>query len=377
MRDVAIGKHAIAPRRDGVNAAGARQALSGYDYRMRTDELDFELPPELIAQVPPERRIDSRLLRYRRADRSISHHTFSDLPTLLRSSDLLVFNDARVLPARFTLRKSTGGRVEALFLKETVPGRWQVLLKNLGNFTRPLTFSDAPDILAKVERAIGAGEYEIALTAAIPAAVLLARIGRMPLPPYIRRQKDHDERDELDRARYQTVFARSPCAVAAPTASLHFTDELLDSLASGGIERTFVTLHVGLGTFKPVTAEVLEEHAMHVESYCIEPAAAEAINAAKSQNRRIVGVGTTAARVLESQPEGPIAPTEGQTGIFIYPPYRWKHVRAMITNFHLPRSTLIAMIGALVGLDEQRRIYQTAIDERYRFFSYGDAMLIE
>lgn len=344
---------------------------------MRTDELDFELPAELIAQVPPERRTDSRLLRYRRGDRTISHHIFSDLPNLLRPDDLLVFNDARVLPARFVLRKSTGGRVEALFLKETAPGRWQVLLKNLGNVSGPLTFSDEPNVLATIKNAIGAGEYEIELSPSIPSAELLGRVGRMPLPPYICREKDRDERDELDRARYQTVFARSPGAVAAPTASLHFTDELLDSLAARGVERTFVTLHVGLGTFKPVTAQTLEQHAMHVESYRIDPAAADAINVAKSQGRRIVAVGTTAARVLETQPQGPIAPTTGQTGIFIYPPYHWKHVGAMMTNFHLPRSTLIAMIAAMVGLNEQRRIYQTAIQERYRFFSYGDAMLID
>lgn len=344
---------------------------------MRTDELDFELPPEMIAQVPPQRRTDSRLLRYRRGDRTLLHHTFSDLPKLLRPGDLLVFNDARVLPARFVLRKSTGGRVEALFLKETFPGRWQVLLKNLGNVNGPLTFSDEPNVVATIKNAIGAGEYEIQLSSSIPAAELLGRIGRMPLPPYIRRARDHDERDELDRARYQTVFARSPGAVAAPTASLHFTDKLLDSLAARGIERTFVTLHVGLGTFKPVTADTLDQHAMHVESYCIKPAAADAINAAKSQGRRIVAVGTTAARVLESQPPGLIARTTSQTDIFIYPPYDWKHIGAMITNFHLPRSTLIAMIAAMVGLEEQRRIYQTAIQERYRFFSYGDAMLIE
>jgi S-adenosylmethionine:tRNA ribosyltransferase-isomerase len=345
---------------------------------MRTDELDFELPPELIAQVPPERRADSRLMHYRRSDHAIAHHRFSDVPDLLRSGDLLVFNDARVIPARFTLRKSTGGRVEGLFLKEIEPGRWLVLLKNLGNITGPLTFGDEPGLQATVLRAIGAGEHEIALGAAIPANELLSRLGRMPLPPYIRRDKDHDERDELDRARYQTVFARSPGAVAAPTAALHFTDALLNALASKGVERTFVTLHVGLGTFKPVTASALKDHAMHVESYSIEPHAAEALNRAKAEGRRIVAVGTTAARVLESQPEdGRFVPKMDETGIFIYPPYRWKHVGAMITNFHLPRSTLIALVAAMVGLDEQRRLYRIAIEQRYRFFSYGDAMLIE
>lgn len=344
---------------------------------MRTDDLDFDLPPELIAQVPPERRTDSRLLRYRRSDRSINHHRFSDLPALLRPGDLLVFNDARVIPARFTLRKNTGGRVEGLFLSESEPGCWRVLLKNLGNVSGPLSLWDEPEIRAEILQSIGAGEYEIALDPATPATDLLARIGRMPLPPYIHRRKDHDERDELDRSRYQTVFARSPGAVAAPTAALHFTDELLESLAARGIERIFVTLHVGLGTFKPVTVRTLEDHAMHVESYSIEPAAADAINAARAQGRRVIAVGTTAARVLESQPEGAIVPTQSTTGIFIHPPYRWKNVHALITNFHLPRSTLIAMVAAMVGIEEQRRIYRIAIQEKYRFFSYGDAMFID
>jgi S-adenosylmethionine:tRNA ribosyltransferase-isomerase len=344
---------------------------------MRTDELDFELPPELIAQVPPERRADSRLMHYRREGRSVEHRRFSDLPDLLRPGDLLVFNDARVLPARFTLRKNTGGRVEGLFLKETELGHWLVLLKNLGNVSGPVTFVDQADVQATVVRAIGAGEYEIALDAAVPASELLSRVGRMPLPPYIRREKDHDERDDLDRVRYQTVFARSPGAVAAPTAALHFTPELLEALAARGVERTFVTLHVGLGTFKPVTASALEDHAMHVESYSIESSAAEALNRAKAEGRRIVAIGTTSARVLESQPaEASFVTRSGETGIFIYPPYQWKHVGAMITNFHLPRSTLIALVAAMVGLDEQRRLYRLAIEQRYRFFSYGDAMLI-
>ncbi len=211
-----------------------------------------------------------------------------------------------------------------------------------------------------------------------PADALLARVGRMPLPPYIRRDKEHDERDALDRERYKTVFARSAGAVAAPTASLHFSHDLLAELAAAGIDRTFVTLHVGIGTFKPVTADRLADHAMHREAYTISAEAADALNAAKRDGRRIVAVGTTAARVLESQPTGEaFEPRSSDTAIFIYPPYTWRHVGAMITNFHLPRSTLIALVAALIGLDEQRRLYRIAIEERYRFFSYGDAMLIE
>lgn len=345
---------------------------------MRTDELDFHLPPDLIAQTPPARRTDSRLLHYRREDRSVVHRTFADLPQVLRPGDLLVFNDARVIPARFTLRKSTGGRVEGLFIAQTRPGLWQVLLKNLGGASGPLIFAEAPEIFANVIKTDPGGEYEIELNWQHPAMELLDRVGRMPLPPYIKREKDHDRRDALDRDRYQTVFAREAGAVAAPTAALHFSDGLFESLASRGIERAFVTLNVGLGTFKPVTADTLDRHAMHVESYSISAAAAELINRAKADGRRVIAVGTTSARVLESQPEDEqLIPRSAQTGIFIHPPYQWKHVDALITNFHLPRSTLIALVAALVGLDEQRRLYQIAIDKQYRFFSYGDAMLIE
>jgi S-adenosylmethionine:tRNA ribosyltransferase-isomerase len=200
----------------------------------------------------------------------------------------------------------------------------------------------------------------------------------MPLPPYIRRAKGHDERDNLDRDRYQTVFARRPGAVAAPTAARHFSEDLFRRLDESGVQRTFVTLHVGAGTFKPVTTDRLEDHAMHAEAYAIAPEAAEALNRAKAGRRRVIAVGTTSARVLESQPaDAPITPHAGETRIFIRPPCAWKRVDGLITNFHLPRSTLIALVAAFTGLDEQRRLYQLAIDHRYRFFSYGDAMFIE
>ena len=345
---------------------------------MRTDELDFYLPPELIAQTPAADRAASRLLHYRRADQSITHRVFADLPTLLRKSDLLVFNDARVVPARFTLKKPSGGRIEALFLKELAPRRWSVLLKGMGRFHGQLEFADLPGVTATPVRAGEGGEFEIEVSSDEPALIVLSRVGRMPLPPYIKREKDHDARDAADRERYQTVYAREPGAVAAPTAGLHFTDELMRQLEDAGVEKTFVTLHVGIGTFKPVTAETLEEHNMHSEAYSISPDAAVALNRAKAEDRRIIAVGTTSARVLESQPaDEPFAAKTDQTSIFIYPPYAWRHVAAMITNFHLPRSTLIAMIAAMVGLNEQRRIYQTSIEQRYRFFSYGDAMFIE
>ena len=344
---------------------------------MRTDELDFHLPPELIAQTPAPQRAASRLLHYRRDDRSIAHRHFAELPSLLRQGDLLVFNDARVVPARFMLHKETGGRVEGLFLHEDKAGEWRVLLKNLGRSDSPMHFAAAPGVRARVIERLKAGECRLAVESNEPALLLLSRLGRMPLPPYIRRDKEHDPRDVADRERYQTVYARVPGAVAAPTAGLHFTGELLKQLELVGVERIFVTLHVGIGTFRPVTADTLEGHLMHSEAYTLSREAAEALNRAKEQKRRIIAVGTTSARVLESQPaDEPFSAKTADTSIFIYPPYPWRHVDAMITNFHLPRSTLIAMIAALVGLEEQRRIYHVAIEERYRFFSYGDAMLI-
>jgi S-adenosylmethionine:tRNA ribosyltransferase-isomerase len=346
---------------------------------MRTDELEFHLPPELIAQEPPAVRHQSRLLHYRRDDRSIAHRTFAELPSLLRRGDLLVFNDTRVIPARFLLRKPTGGQIEGLFLEENSPGDWNVLLKNVGTFRAGLecTFDADPATKLRLIERIEGGEFRVTIDPAISAAELLDRIGRMPLPPYIKRDKFHDARDDLDRQRYQTVFAREAGSVAAPTAALHFSPQVLEELESRGVRKTFVTLQVGMGTFKPVTAEDLESHAMHREHYSLSPEAAEAINGAKREGSRVVAVGTTATRVLESQPPGDIAPRTADTAIFIYPPYTWKHIDALITNFHLPRSTLIALVAAMVGLEEQRRIYREAIEQRYRFFSYGDAMFVE
>jgi len=345
---------------------------------MRTDDLDFHLPPELIAQVPPPERSASRLLHYRRDPGAISHRTFTDLPGLLCKGDLLVFNDTRVLPARFMLRKSSGGAIEGLFVNEIGPGRWRVMLRGLERYDGPLRFAAESNLVAECTARLEGGEYEIKVSSDEPAALILGRIGRMPLPPYIKRDKVADPRDSADRERYQTIYARNDGSVAAPTAGLHFNAEVIGQLAAAGVERTCVTLHVGLGTFKPVTAATLEEHAMHSERYEISQAAADALNGARRDGRRIVAIGTTAARVLESHPAGEIwRPVQAETHILIYPPYQWKHVRALLTNFHLPRSTLIALVAAFVGLDEQRRIYAEAIERRYRFFSYGDAMLVE
>ena len=347
---------------------------------MRTDELDFALPPELIAQQPVADRAASRLLQYQRDTGSRVDRHFTDLPDLLRPGDLLIMNDARVVPARFSLVKPGGGHVEGLYIEQLSAGRWRVMLKNVGvpRPEVPLRFLADPTFALYALAKDAEGHYEVRVEPDVPPLEFLERVGRMPLPPYIHRSKDHDDRDPADRERYQTVFAGMPCAVAAPTAGLHFTAELISRLSARGIEHAFLTLHVGLGTFKPVTVDKLEDHPMHVETYSITQATADAINAAKRDGRRIIAVGTTSARVLESQDSHqPIRPLTGQTGIFIFPPYQWKYVDALITNFHLPRSTLIALVAALVGLDQQRSLYQHAIAERYRFFSFGDAMFIE
>ena len=341
---------------------------------MRTDELDFELPAELIAQRPVEPRDASRLMHYVRDGGTIAHRTFRDLSEVLRPGDLLVFNDARVTPAKFSLIKPTGGRVGGLFLEEPRAGEWVALLKGPGP-VRPEAVHRIDRhawATARVVEKLGGGRYRLRVDGPL-AEVILAVAGEMPLPPYIRRLAE----DPADRERYQTVFAVSPGSVAAPTAGLHVTPELLRRLDERGVARTAVTLHVGLGTFRPVEAEDLDGHEMHVERYDLPPAAAAAVNAAKREGRRVVAVGTTAARVLESQPPGELQPRRGETGIFIRPPYAWRHVDALVTNFHLPRSTLIALVAAFVGLEEQRRLYRVAVAERYRFFSYGDAMLLE
>ncbi len=343
---------------------------------MRTDELDFDLPGELIAQEPPPERSAARMLCYDRHTNANRHRHVRDLPDLLRAGDLLVFNDTAVVPARFTLRKPTGGLVEGLWVagRDT---RWQVLLKGLGATwpSAPLTFADDANVTVRIIRKLPSDGYDVACSE--DAADVLQRLGRMPLPPYIKRAKGHDARDDLDRERYQTVLATEPTSVAAPTAGLHFTPELLDALATKGVRRTAVQLSVGLGTFKTVEADDLDNHAMHREGWHLPAETAEAINATRAAGGRVVAVGTTTCRVLESQPPGEIRSGEGETDLLIQPPYRFKHIDALLTNFHLPRSTLIALVDAFVGTDQRRRLYAEAIRERYRFFSYGDCMFVE
>ena len=349
-----------------------------------TGDFDYPLPPELVAQQPLERRDRSRLMVLRRAGGVVEHHVFAELPALLRSGDVLVINDTRVVPARFFARRATGGAIEGLFLGEAEPGRWEAMLKNAGKCSpgERLGIEGAPDAHLVLQANLGGGRWTMQLDPPQPAGDILEKVGAAPLPPYIRRER---RVDQADRKRYQTVYAARAGAVAAPTAGLHFTESLLGELASAGIQTVNVTLHVGLGTFAPVKADRLEEHQMHTERYELSAPAAKALNAARAEGRRIVAVGTTSVRVLETtaDAEGRFVPAVGQTDIFIRPPHEFRAVDAMITNFHLPRSTLLMLVAAFCGPGSCQGVkmildaYAKAVAAGYRFYSYGDAMLIE
>ena len=349
---------------------------------MKTNQLDYELPSELIAQEPAAVRSESRLLVMDRASGALADSRFHQIADSLRPGDCLVLNDTKVLPARFFARRVTGGGLEALFLSETsTPGRWRVLLKGVRKLKPDETIhvldgQEQDYCAAKVIERQSEGVCLLELGVRAPAEVVLNEIGFPPLPPYIHR--DHDwSKAECDRKRYQTVYARESGAVAAPTAGLHFTEALLGRLSAIGVRLAYVTLHVGAGTFKPITTENVEDHEIHREWYRIDTANAELVNTARSGGGRIVAVGTTVTRVLETVArEGRVSPCEGTTNLFILPGYQFKMVDAMITNFHLPKSTLLALVGAFAGLDHMFAAYRHAIEQRYRFYSYGDAMLI-
>jgi S-adenosylmethionine:tRNA ribosyltransferase-isomerase len=322
----------------------------------RLSDYDYDLPRELIAQRPPEHRDDSRMLVLHRDTQTIEHRHFRDLKTFLRSGDLLVLNDTQVLSAR---RFSNDGAIEFLFLGRLGPRRWKCLV-NPGRKMRVGSTAAVEGAALCVEEITPEGERIVVLDEDID----LYSGGSMPLPPYIRRESDTD-----DAARYQTVFAYAPGALAAPTAGLHFTPEILSE-----IPHAFVTLHVGTGTFLPVRSENIAEHRMHAEHFSISHSAADRINEAG----RIVAVGTTVVRVLEAarRENEKLKAQEGTTDIFIYSPYRFYAVDVLLTNFHLPRSTLLMLVSAFAGRDFLLRAYQEAIRERYRFYSYGDCMLI-
>jgi S-adenosylmethionine:tRNA ribosyltransferase-isomerase len=349
---------------------------------MKVEELDFELPPELIAQMPTENRSESRLLVLDRKTGDISDRRFSDIAEYLFPGDCLVLNDTKVLPARFFAQRTTGASIEGLYLDVSSGGLWHVMLKNSRKLKEGEVFellSSGGSVFCKVlaERRLDDGTWHIRPHSDLPSEKLLEHIGYAPLPPYIKRSRG-GEKPDYDRQRYQTVYARQIGAVAAPTAGLHFTDELLNRLSEKGVSTAHVTLHVGAGTFKPVTADNLIDHEIHSERYEIEAQNADIINRKRQAGGRIVAVGTTSVRTLETVAQnGGIRPSSGDTRLFIMPGFEYKAVDAVITNFHLPKSTLLALVGAFAGMDNIKKAYAHAVKERYRFFSYGDAMLIQ
>jgi len=349
---------------------------------MKAADFDYELPLELIAQEPPARRDGARMMVLNREARTLEHRAFSDLPEYLKADDLVVVNDTRVIPARLFGRKAkagTGGKVEFLLLEETAPGFWDALMRcrRRPKVGEQVVLEDDLAVITVLEEG-EKGRVKIQVEATLPWLEILNRIGQTPLPPYIQRKDTTLEQSAADKIRYQTVFAREPGAVAAPTAGLHFTPEMFSGLSAQGVEHTAVTLHVGIGTFRPVDVDEVEDHVMDNERWAIPSETARKIAAAQAAGGRVLAVGTTCVRTLESaaaRPEG-FGAGEGRTELFIYPPYEFKVTDAMITNFHLPKSTLIMMISAFAGRDFILEAYAEAIRERYRFYSYGDCMLI-
>jgi S-adenosylmethionine:tRNA ribosyltransferase-isomerase len=439
---------------DATESGG--EAAAAFDARL----LDYDVPEELIAQRPAVRREDARLLIVNRANRTWKDTTIRDLPGRLRAGDLLVLNDTRVLPARFSVQRATGGRLSALFLEEIEPGLWEVMLRGAGrlkrgetlrivvpaaaesarrdSIERPSVSNEARDaaVSAGPDPSDGASEDAAAAGGLIDLTVeaveprggghwllrlprptspeeLLSCVGTTPLPPYIRRPEGATSSEETseeeesaseesarreaagsetgapgrgfdpaeDEARYQTVFAREPGSVAAPTAGLHLSDALLAEIQRRGVEVAFVTLHVGVGTFQPLRSERLEEHIMHVERYELPEATAEAITRCRARGGRVVAVGTTAVRTLETcaspEHDGHVVPGRGTTSLFIYPPYQLRVVDALLTNFHWPRSTLLALVMAFADVELIQEAYRHAIANGYRLFSFGDAMFLE
>lgn len=348
---------------------------------MKTQMLDYDLPAELIAQQPADSRTDSRLLAMNRADNSLLDCRFSDICALLNAGDCLVVNNTRVLPARFFARRKSGAEMQGLFLQSKGPRQWNVMLKNsrrikIGEVIELLDRHDNCFLNVHAGDKLPDGTRLLDFDEPVDPETVLDEIGFTPLPPYISRDRDLG-RDEFDRQRYQTVYARHGGAVAAPTAGLHFTEQLLNQIAEMGVSVADVTLEVGAGTFKPVSVDNLAEHKIHSETYQLDEKNADIINRARSQGGRIIAVGTTSVRTLETCfNDGSIRPGSGQTQLFIMPGYQFKAVDAMITNFHLPRSTLLALVAAFAGLEPVLDAYRHAVRQRYRFYSYGDAMFI-
>ncbi|MBB5732926.1 S-adenosylmethionine:tRNA ribosyltransferase-isomerase [Altererythrobacter atlanticus] len=342
-------------------------------HAMRVDLFDFDLPPERIALRPARPRDASRMLVVR-AEGAFEDRIARDLPAMLRPGDVLVFNDTKVIPAQLEGRRGEA-RIGATLHKRLDLRRWQAFIRNAKRL-RPEDIIDfGADVTALAEQRHDDGSWTLAFQGEEPVEVLLERAGRMPLPPYIAGKR---EMDEADREDYQTIFAREEGAVAAPTAALHFTPQLLAALDEAGVKRETLTLHVGAGTFLPVKAEDTADHAMHSEWGRIEQATADRLNAARKAGNRVIAVGTTSLRLLESATgeDGVIRPFAGDTAIFITPGYRFRAIDGLMTNFHLPKSTLFMLVSALMGLERMQAAYAHAIEAGYRFYSYGDASLL-
>ena len=340
---------------------------------MKTEDFDYYLPEELIAQTPLERRDSSRLLVLDRKTGKINHQHFTDIIDYLVSDDVLVLNDTKVLPARIIgTKKDTGAVIELLMLKNIKYDEWEVLCKPAKRVKIGTVIKFSDKLSAEC---IGVGDEGIRFFKFIYNGIfyeILDELGEMPLPPYI-----HEKLKDKDR--YQTVYAKVVGSAAAPTAGLHFTTELLNKIKDKGIKIEYVTLHVGLGTFRPVSVDDVTKHKMHSEYYCMSSSTAKVLNEAKKNNNRIISVGTTSTRVLETimNTYGEFKETSGWTDIFIYPGYEFKAINGLITNFHLPKSTLVMLVSALAGKDNIMRAYKEAVNKKYRFFSFGDSMFIK
>ena len=339
---------------------------------MKKSDFYFELPDELIAQTPLQQRDSSRLLLLDKQTGELQHRHFYDLPDMLGEGDCLVLNDSRVLPARLLGTRSTGGSVELVLLRDLGGGRWECLSRP-GKKTRPgaeLRFGDG-ELTATVEDVVEGGNRIVRFHYEGIFLEVLERLGKMPLPPYIKEELQ-------DAERYQTVYSRELGSAAAPTAGLHFTKDLLEKISAKGVKICYVTLHVGLGTFRPVKEDEIEDHAMHSEFCIIPEETARIVTETKKNRGRVIAVGTTSCRTLESfaREDGTLPAGSRWTDIFIYPGYQFKCIDALITNFHLPESTLIMLVSALAGREHVLQAYQIAVKERYRFFSFGDAMFI-
>ena len=349
---------------------------------MKTSDFDYLLPPESIAQKPARQRDGSRLLHLPRVQGAFTDHRFVELPELLAQAgvSLLVINDTKVIPARLFGTKPTGGRVEFLLLEpEAGTGRWTALAKSGKPLHEGQSIAIGPDLNLTVTKVLAGGYVVVDFGEATLGQRAMAAFGLAPLPPYIRRKQGGDDRQRRqDRERYQTIYAAHQGAVAAPTAGLHFTDDLFAQLDAAGIGRATLTLHVGPGTFVPVRTENPEEHPMHSERFVITEQTADKINQARQAGQSIVAVGTTSCRALEAAADesGKVHPTDGSTELFIRPGYRFRVIDGLITNFHLPKSTLLMLVSALAGRERILAAYNHAVKQGYRFYSYGDAMLI-